>query len=520
MNPNTHQGPTVGAVTLRALARHPDRIAFSQGDGQTTYRATHDLIGRFQMVFDARGLRRGMTLALLTGNQVETWCAGVAAQACGLAITWLHPVASLDDHLFQCADANADAVLVDARTHASRGGELAARLGGTPPVFALGGDAFAPDLLREAQSVGSAHARDLAEPGDVAVLNYTGGTTGRSKGALRRHPPQMASITAILAGFELPVVPRYLAVAPISHVAGTKILPVLIRGGTVILQSGFSATAVIEAIARQRANMTLLVPTMIYALLDDPALARADLSSLELLLYGASAMSPGRLVEGIERIGPVFSQLYGQTECYPISVLSRSDHDPSRPERFVSCGFPLPGVQVALLDDAGQRVPVGEAGEICVRAPQVMEGYWRQSAITAGAFEHGWLHTGDIARADEEGYLTIVDRKKDMVVTGGFNVYPREVEDVLSTHPAVSMSSVIGVPDQKWGEAVTALVVLRPGACADAGELIEWVRARKGSIHAPKRVEFVEALPLTGVGKIDKKALRARFWSGQSRMVG
>ncbi len=231
-------------------------------------------------------------------------------------------------------------------------------------------------------------------------------------------------------------------------------------------------------------------------------------------------MSPTRLMEGLERIGPVFSQLYGQTECYPISVLRKSDHRADHPERFASCGVPVANCQVTLLDDNNDAVAPGEAGEICVRGSPAMDSYWNRPAETEIATSGGWLHTGDIARAGEGGYLFIVDRKKDMIITGGFNVYPREVEDVLTSHEAVAMAAVIGVPDSKWGEAVTALIVCRPDATVVPETLMQLVKDRKGAQHAPKRVEFVESLPLTAVGKVDKKALRAQFWAGQGRMVG
>jgi fatty-acyl-CoA synthase len=231
-----------------------------------------------------------------------------------------------------------------------------------------------------------------------------------------------------------------------------------------------------------------------------------------LLLYGASPMSATRLLEGLERIGPVFSQLYGQTECYPISVLRRAEHDPvGRPELIASCGAPVSTVAVALLDAAGAPVPAGEAGELCVRGGGVMEEYWQRPELTADTFAHGWLHTGDIARADDRGYLYIVDRAKDMIISGGFNVYPREVEDALTAHPAVLAAAVYGTPDEKWGEAVNAAVVLRAGA-AGAGvtsaELIAHVKELKGSVQAPKSVHLRTELPMTGVGKVDKKALR------------
>jgi fatty-acyl-CoA synthase len=259
---------------------------------------------------------------------------------------------------------------------------------------------------------------------------------------------------------------------------------------------------------------------MVYMLLDHPAMDSSDLSSLDLVLYGASPMSPSRLLEGIERIGPVFSQLYGQTECYPVSVLRKADHDPKQPELFLSCGFPIAACDVKILDEDDNEVEPGEPGEICVRAPHVMAEYWKRPEQTAETLKNGWLHTGDIACADELGYLFILDRKKDMIVSGGFNIFPREIEDVLTSHADVAMCAVVGVPDDKWGEAVTAIVVLRPGARPSAEELIGLVKARKGSAHAPKHVQFVTELPTTGVGKVDKKSLRAGFWVGRERMVG
>ena len=274
---------------------------------------------------------------------------------------------------------------------------------------------------------------------------------------------------AVLGEFQLPSAPRYLAAAPITHVAGSLVLPTLMLGGTVHLSKGFDPEKLLSTIASERINMTLLVPTMIYVLLDHPKLPKDALSSLELLLYGASPMSPTRLIEGLERIGPVFSQLYGQTECYPVSLLRKTDHDKSRPELFGSCGYPVAGCDVKLLRPDGQETIIGEAGEICVRAPWIMDEYWKRPEQTAEALNGEWLHTGDIARADKRGYLYIVDRKKDMIVTGGFNVYPREVEDVLMAHSGVAQAAVIATPDPKWGEAVTAVVVPKPGSIVDRG---------------------------------------------------
>ncbi|HLZ01249.1 MAG TPA: AMP-binding protein [Bradyrhizobium sp.] len=512
--------PPACEQTLRALARYPQRTAFAWPGGSLSYQGATDLIGRLQAVFMRLGLKAGTRVAFLTANRAESWCAGVAAQLSQLALTFLHPLGSLDDQLFQLDDSEAEMLVVDTSAFRDRGGDLATRAQGVKTVFTMGPASYGTDLLAVVEREGSVSPRCLVCPDDLATLNYTGGTTGKSKGALRTHREYGGFANAILADFEIPEGARYLTVAPISHVAGTKVLPTLMRGGTVHMLKGFDPDAVLQTIAHERINFTLFVPTMIYVLLDHPALPKTDLSSLELVLYGASAMSPSRLAEGIERIGPVFSQLYGQTECYPVSVLRKADHDPKTPELFLSCGFPIAACQVKILDDNDQEVATGEAGEICVRAPHAMAEYWKRPDITAETLKNGWLHTGDIARKDERGYMFILDRKKDMIVSGGFNIFPREVEDVLTQHADVAMCAVVGIPDHKWGEAVTAVVVAREGAKPDADELINLVKARKGSAHAPKQIQFVKELPMTGVGKVDKKVLRARFWAGRERMVG
>ena len=520
MTADLYAQATLGTQTLRALRRYPSRVAFSWPGSSLTYGAAVDLIGRMQKVFITRGCKPGSRVAILTANRADSWCAGVAAQLSRLATTALHPLGSLQDQIDQIEDSGAEMLIVDPDAFGARGGELAARAKGLSTIFTLGRSDFGVDLLAAAEAAGSATPVDQAAPGDVAVLNYTGGTTGKSKGALRHHREYSGFAEAILADFEFPDTPRYLAVAPLSHVAGTKVLPTLMRGGTVHMLKGFDPDAVFSTVQRERINFTLFVPTMIYVLLDHPSLPKTDLSSLELLLYGASPMSPSRLIEGIERIGPVFSQLYGQTECYPVSVLRKADHDPKNPDLFLSCGFPIAACDVRILDENDQEVATGDAGEICVRAPHVMAEYWKRPEQTADTLKSGWLHTGDIARKDERGYMFILDRKKDMIVTGGFNVFPREVEDVIAAHADVAMVAVIGVPDEKWGEAVTAVVVPKAGANPSADDLINLVKTRKGSTHAPKQVQFVKELPMTGVGKVDKKVLRAKFWAGRERMVG
>ncbi|WP_430649359.1 AMP-binding protein [Bradyrhizobium uaiense] len=521
MNEQIGFAPTTTTMILRALSRFPDRQAFVWNGGSLTYSAVRDLIAGLQSGMVSAGLKTGDVVALLSANSAETWCAGIAAQALGLLITWLHPLGSLADHLAVVEDIGATALIVDPKTHGQRGADLAAAAAHQLKLtFAMGRAEFGCDLLSAARAAGAVTPVDLTNINERAIVNYTGGTTGKSKGAVRTHRALVASAQSVAAEFGLPETPRYLAAAPITHVSGSFVLPSLARGGTVHLLKGFDPDEFLTTIAREKINVTMMVPTMIYVMLDHPKLGAIDISSLELLLYGASPMSPTRLVEGLERIGPIFAQLYGQTECYPVSLLGKADHDDRRPELFASCGFPLASCTVSLLDENNQPVRPGEAGEICVRATQAMEGYWKRPEQTAETFAGGWLHTGDIARADERGYLYIVDRKKDMIVSGGFNIFPREVEDVLSSHPDVAMASVIGIPHPKWGEAVTALVVPKPGKQPDAESLIDLVKQRKGGTHAPKQIEFVDSLPLTAVGKVDKKVLRSKYWAGQERQVG
>ncbi len=512
-----HDAPTYTQLMLRALARHPQRTAFRCGSVEVSYAATLDLIGRMQGVLAKSGVARGDMVAGLAANRFEAWCAGVAAGGLGAAITPLHPLASVDDHLAQLKDSASTFLVVDAGRFGARAEELAARadLRGS---FTLGAATFGKDLL--AAAMASAHtARDLSRADDVAALNYTGGTTGRAKGVLRSNRELSAGVVSVLANFPLPRQPRYLAAAPISHAAGLFVGPVLARGGTVELLPGFVPEQLIRRIRDGAANFTLLVPSMIYAMLNEPGWSRADVASLELLVYGASPMSPARLQEALERMGPVFCQLYGQTECYVISTLGREDHDLSQPDLLASAGYPIVDCEVRLVDEQDREVLRGERGEICIRSPFAMQGYWHQPAETAATVRDGWIHTGDVAWQDPQGRLYIVDRKKDMIISGGFNLYPRDIEDALTAHPAVALAAAIGVPDERWGEAVKAFVVLRAGATVSVEALADWVRVRKGPAHVPKSFEVTERLPLSALGKVDKRALRAAYWAGQARQV-
>ncbi len=516
-----HDSATVDEVVLSALRRFPDRVAFRQDGVDLTYRQTEDALARWVAVLKQREFRPGQGVGLLSPNRPEAWLAPTAAILAGGRYTALHPLGSLQDHLHACDEAELRFVFVDPAFE-QRAAEIKAQAATVEAVFTFGPSDAGEDFTRLAGEVTVNGRLDpgTRTPDDASYVLYTGGTTGVPKAVVHTDGAVVAHYYGTALGWDLPESKRYLAVAPISHAAGMLIVPALLSGGTVILQRRFDPAAWLAAVAAERATLSLLVPTMIYTLLDHPDLERTDLSSLQTVMYGASPISPTRLAEALERIGPVFCQLYGQTESAGQGTsLWRAEHDPSDLHGLTSCGRAMPFNRVAVLDELGSPLPDGEAGELCIQGPSVMQGYWKQPELSEAALAGGWLHTGDIGARDGDGRFYIVDRKKDMIVSGGFNVFPREVEDVIATHPAVSSVAVIGVPDEKWGEAVKALVVTRPDASVDAEEIVSLVRERKGSIYAPKTVEFLDALPMTPVGKADKKVLRAKYWEGHDRRV-
>ncbi len=350
---------------------------------------------------------------------------------------------------------------------------------------------------------------------DTAWLIYTSGTTGRPKGAMLSHSNVTAGMIAASLGRPLCDGDRYLYPFPLCHVSGYNVCVFHLHGRPVILVRRFEPRAVLEAIERHGVTTMSLAPTMIAMLLDDASLADADLSTLRSIGYGASAIPAAVLRRGMESLGCDFAQGYGMTELSGNAVFL----DPAAhrrgvdrcPELLSAAGRPGPLLGLRIVDDDGVDVAPGEPGEIVVRGPQVTRGYWRDPEATAACWRDGWFHTGDMGRRDDEGFLYVVDRKKDIIVTGGENVSSREVEDVLHLHPAVKETAVVGEPDPRWGENICAFVALRSGTVASEAELIELVREHLAGYKKPKRIIFVDELPKNASGKIQKVELRARL---------
>lgn len=507
-------------LLIAALGRNGDQPCLLLADDELTAREVGAEISRYVQAYQASGIVQGDGIATLSKNRPEVLFSMGATMLTGCRGTPLHPLGSVDDQAYILEDAEIETLIFDP-SFADRALQLAERVPGLRRLLSYGPVSGATDLVALASCFGP---QPLVAPAvtaeDCPALSYTGGTTGVPKGVVATYRSSAAMAQIMYSEWQWPDEVRHLVCTPLSHAGAGFLVPVLLHGGMFVVLPVFEAGAVLEAIERHRITTMMLVPSMIYALLDHPKLARTDTSSLETVFYGASPVSPSRLQEAIAAFGPVFFQFYGQTECpQTVSVLRKEEHLVDNLGRLASCGRPVPWIRVGLLDDEGHEVPRGQPGELCVQGTLVAKGYWNRPDETAKLFEHGWLHTGDVAQEDDQGFLTIVDRKKDMIVTGGFNVYPREVEDVIATLPWVKAVAVIGVPDDKWGEAVTAVVVPSDPEQVDTADLVRLVKERKGSHHAPKRIELVETIPVTPVGKPDKKTLRATYWSPQARGV-
>jgi fatty-acyl-CoA synthase len=521
-----------GHLTVGALKRNRDKPVLFLGDTTLTGGQLADRISQYIQAFEALGAGTGAAVGLLSLNRPEVLMIIGAGQTQGYRRTALHPLGSLDDHAYVLSDAGITSLIIDpVPMFVERALGLLEKVSSLKQILTIGPvPSELADVAVDLDAEGAKYspqplaAADLP-PDHIGGLTYTGGTTGKPKGVIGTAQSISTMTTIQLAEWEWPEHPKFLMCTPLSHAGAAFFVPTIVKGGEMVVLSKFDPAEVLRVIEEQRITATMLVPSMIYALMDHPDSHTRDLSSLETVYYGASAMNPVRLAEAIRRFGPIFAQYYGQSEApMVITYLAKGDHDE---KRLTSCGRPTLFCRTALLGEDGNPVPQGEVGEICVSGPLLSGGYWNLPDETSLTFHDGWMHTGDLAREDEDGFWYIVDRTKDMIVTGGFNVFPREVEDVVAEHPSVAQVCVIGTPDEKWGEAVTAVVVLRPDADPSdeavskmTAEIQAAVKERKGSVQSPKQVIVVDSLPVTALGKPDKKSVRAQFWEGAGRAVG
>ena len=519
---------TVGQLYDRAVQNGGDAIAVSKGVQHLSYRALGQKAASLNAALSQMGVGHADRVAFLMVNCAEYVACEYALAHLGATRVPLAVLLGNDDHIYMLNFARCTTLIYHAKL-AERVMQMSPHLE-TVKHFICVTDK--PESLpaghHSLNALIAAHpptwVRAKVDAEDIAGIYFTGGTTGRPKGVMLSHRSWFHTYWMEMLDFGIAPHETFVFTTPMTHAGGCLILPVLLRQGRCVVLDHFEPGLLLATIAQERASATLLVPTMIYAVLDYPQRGLHDTSSLRNVLYGASAIAPERLKQALQAFGPVFTQFFGQTEApMALVALQREDHVVPDPLRelavLTSAGRATYGTSIRLVDDDDQDVAPGESGELIARAPNMMSGYLDNPQATAETLRDGWLHTGDIARMDEQGLITIVDRKKDMIVSGGFNIYPREVEDVLFEHPAVKQTAVIGVPNDKWGEEVKALVLLHAGFSVTEQELIDFVKQRKGSLMAPKSVELVASIALTTLGKLDKKSMRARFWGARSRNI-
>ncbi|MBY5828613.1 class I adenylate-forming enzyme family protein [Rhizobium ruizarguesonis] len=516
----------VAHLVHRSAQRYPDRPLWLNMNGSISYRDGARRINQLSNALLAVG-QQGDRVAILSANRFEAYEAYLAAMNAGMAAVPLNPKSHVSDHQYALDDSGARFVIFSPE-YAEALGSVRSEVYGAEHWIAIGGSPSGTVDYETFLASGSPNLPDITiEPNALAWLFYTSGTTGKSKGAMETHRNLLTMVQqfrqTLLADTDEHDVMLHLA--PIAHGTASVGLAHLAAGAaqTFPLSANFDPEKVFGLIQDLKVSASFLAPTMVQMLLQANAAHRYDLSSLKNIIYGGGPMYREVLKKAIETFGSVFSQIYGQGEA-PMTCtgLHKSEHrldDPQAFARLSSAGREMPGVMVRVVDEEGRGVATGTPGEVVVRSDLVMPGYWNRPDATADTLKNGWLHTGDVGYLDERGYLFITDRIKDMIISGGANIYPREVEEVMLQHKAVAEVCVIGVPDEQWGESVKAVIVLQPGQTASAEELIAFARENMASYKKPKSIDFVESLPKSAFGKVLKRELRQPYWAKSTRAV-
>ncbi len=518
----------IGTYITRSAEQNPDRLAVAWGDYRATFAEEEVRITALALALKSLGIESGDRVAVLQWNCpqfLETMFACFKAGFCVVPINArLHPE-EIRYHMQDCEPA----AVVYGHEFGEAIASIRDAIPATPHFISL--LANAPWELNF-ESLVRDHATTVdqavrVEADDLAWLFYTSGTTGRPKGAMLTHGNLDYAITSYLADV-LPIdcEDAVLDAAPMSHGAGFQALANVARGAAniVLFPRQFEPRQVLDTIERYHITNMFLAPTMIKLLLDSPEIDSYDLSSLRYVVYGGGPMYVDDLKKAVARLGQVFIQIFAQGET-PMTgtYLRRREHvlegSEQQAKRLMSAGVARTGIELSIVDPEGHELSRAELGEIVVRGRAVMQGYWRQPEATAETLQNGWLHTGDVGYMDTGGYVYILDRTKDMVISGGANIYPREIEEVIQQHPAVKEVAVVGVPDDVWGESVKAVIGLRDGYSATEQDIIDLCLSHLASYKKPKSVDFVPELPKNAYGKVLKRELRERYWTALERRV-
>jgi long-chain acyl-CoA synthetase len=533
--PGTQSEPLViGSTRLAALGdlvawradERPHKAALVDPSGSVSYGALHRRASQVANGLQAQGIGKGERVAYLGKNRTEFFELLMGAARAGAILTPIGWRLAPDEisHILNHSGARLIAVepafqvglrqALEQVSHPLRVLSLTNEVGESSTFAAW----------RDAQSD---HAPAIAVlPSDMALQLYTSGTTGRPKGVMLTHDNLLGArqkvIDAALDWQHWRPDDVSLTVMPLNHIGGIGwTLLGLLNGVTNVIAPEFDPVSTLDLIKAHRVSVLLLVPSALKMIADTASQRAMDISSLRQIVYGAAPMPPELLRRCIEVFGCGFVQLYGMTETSgALSYLPQEDHAPAGNPRMRSAGVPLPGVEVRIIDARGQASGIGEVGEIVTRSRFNMAGYCNDTAATSATIsEEGWLRTGDAGSQDGDGYLYIQDRIKDVIVSGGENIYPAEVENAIGGHPAVAEVAVIGVPDETWGEAVKALVICKPDHTVEAKDIIAFTKSRIAGFKAPKSVEFVSRLPRTASGKVLRRELREPYWAGRQRRV-
>ncbi len=514
--------PTVADITRRHAETRPDTVALHFEGETITYAALDRRANQVAQGLIAADVGLARRIAFLSKNNPPFFELWFGAAKTGAVLVPVNFRLASPEIAFVVNDAEAELLFVGADFYAAVE-KVASELKTVRAIIALdGGHPAWPDYRSWRDSQKAQDPRRPVRAGDCAIQMYTSGTTGHPKGAQLSHDNLLALLPLALDEWG-----RWhdgdvsLVCMPLFHIGGSGwALVGLYRGVENVLTRDFDPPAILRLIERQRITKAIFVPAMMLFLLQAPQSRDTDFSSLELIVYGASPAPLDLIRRALDVFGCGLGQVYGLTETTgAITYLPPADHGEHAVERMKSCGKPMAGVEIKVVDAAGNALPPGEVGEVVCRTPQVMLGYWHLDEATRRAIRGGWFHSGDAGYMDKDGYLYIYDRVKDMIVSGGENIYPAEVESALFGHPAIADVAVIGVPDEQWGEAVKAIVVKKPEARVTVAELIDYARERIAGYKVPRSVDFVAVLPRNPSGKLLKRELRKPYWEGRERQV-